>query len=226
MGAIEFLGDGQQYVIAGTHPKTMAPYRWEHAGRTGGVELLEASLDRLPNLSDSVLRERLVPMIQLFAQKRGLQASSATSSAPARTGDQESLRAPSLEMLRAIVSHIPNPGRDWDYFVRMAAAVRAAAGPDGEREGFQIFDEWSAKLEGLYDANLTLDRWQSVEPPNAIGFDYLVSRARLGGYDNAREEFDADGEAPPAIIALPRKASESPRWWALLHGHSCLSYPA
>ena len=59
------------------------------------------------------------------------------------------------------------------------------------------------KLEGLYDANLTLDRWQSVEPPNAIGFDYLVSRARLGGYDNAREEFDADGEAPPAIIALP-----------------------
>ena len=79
VGAIEFLGDGQQYVIAGTHPKTMAPYRWEHAGRTGGVELLEASLDRLPNLSDSVLRERLVPMIQLFAQKRGLQASSATS---------------------------------------------------------------------------------------------------------------------------------------------------
>src|SRR5882672_1826841 len=49
--AVELLGVGQQFVIAGIHPKTRKPYEWY---ATFGGSLARTPLDRVPTVPDAV----------------------------------------------------------------------------------------------------------------------------------------------------------------------------
>jgi hypothetical protein len=61
-GAIEVLGDGQQFVVEGLHPKTRQPYAWFLNGTRGGAELLAAvNPGALPLLTVDLVTERLLP---------------------------------------------------------------------------------------------------------------------------------------------------------------------
>jgi Bifunctional DNA primase/polymerase, N-terminal len=57
---IEFLGEGQQVVVAGIHPDTKQPYRW-HGGKPGQVKLEE-----LPCISAAQARQLVEDIVELL----------------------------------------------------------------------------------------------------------------------------------------------------------------
>jgi hypothetical protein len=212
-GAIEFLADGQQYLVAGIHPNTGKPYAWHHGEQHGGIEVLAEYVQRaqLPELTAEMIDQQLIPAITRWAERHGIlaQTSAAQERGPRkrpqtaeRTADQEALRAPSIDALREAMALIPNDERDWDRYVRFAAAIRAAAGPDREAEGFAIFAEWAARYSaGPRDAALNFDTWASLNPPHALGWGFIADHARAYGFNDAQWDFEVvDGAAPPTQI--------------------------
>ena len=47
-----------------------------------------------------------------------------------------------------------------------------------------------------------------MNAPYAIGYDFLVSRARENGYNNGPDEFDVLCEAPPAPVEIVALGTE------------------
>src|SRR5262249_40677198 len=62
---IEFLGEGQQVVVAGIHPDTKQPYRW-HGGEPGQVKLEE-----LPCISAAEARQLVDDIVDLLVRDFG-----------------------------------------------------------------------------------------------------------------------------------------------------------
>lgn len=216
-GAIELLGDRGHYVISGIHPKTGKPNTWHLGGRVGGVEVLAGfNAAQLPVLNEKVIEELLVPQITQWATSRGLSVNQRTRSAAARDVDQSSLRAPSIEKLREVMASVPNaPDVDRDEYLQVAAAVRAAAGPECETEGLEIFLDWSSKWEGGSDPEYDQRTFRSLTPPHSIGFGYLVSRARASGYDDT-DDFTTLGDDVIVLDAVVAPPSEGERIAALI----------
>ena len=184
---VEVLGDGQQYVIAGTHPTTQAPYKWlaplvapeylapidaEAANRflaavADAADMLGYTTEREGNGSDSVDRGAI---------------------------NQAGLSAEFARVAEALAV-IPNtndafPGRD-DY-LRMGYAIKAALGDDG----LALFEAWAAKWEGNENAagndpeEVRAD-WFRMKPPYEVGANYLFDTAREFGFNQAGDEFEA-----------------------------------
>lgn len=206
-GAVEFLADGQQYLVAGLHPKTGALYSWHHGASTGGAGVLLAYLraHSLPELTAELLDSQLLPAITEWAMSRGLQVNQTVGRTADRRSDQQNLRAPSTDLLRSAMALIPNDERDWDRYVQFAAAVRAAAGPDDELDGFDIFVEWAARYEaGPHDPAQDRATWDSVKPPHDLGWPFIADHARAFGFNDAALDFDVVvGAEPPAPAVMP-----------------------
>lgn len=190
---IEVLCQGQQYLVAGTHPTTLKPYEWLGTGMPDRPEQLTTitreqvvaffdyvadvlamlSVDKVEREGDGLVRER------------------------AAATEQSELKAPSLEVLRQAVRVIPNtndlfPERD-DY-IRMGYAIRAAA-QDDQEEGYAIFAEWAAKWEGNgrhagNDADVVLADWRRFRPPFSVGWHFIAEQARAFGFNDAGIEFE------------------------------------
>jgi len=129
-GKVEVLGHGQQFVVHGVHPATQRPYVWTQGSRTGGAEILAAvSPPSLPELTPELI---LLPALQesLAAFNVTIEKSGTGRSPVAPVPDQASLRAPSLDELRAAVGAIPNPDdADRDDFVTMGLRHQGGCGP-------------------------------------------------------------------------------------------------
>jgi hypothetical protein len=65
---IEFLGDGQQYVVAGIHPDTGKPYSW-HAGRSPET----TPRDDLPEIAEKEARELVDYLSTMLMEKFGFE---------------------------------------------------------------------------------------------------------------------------------------------------------
>jgi len=63
---LEFLGDGQQFIIAGTHPDTMQPYTWNGGGVPGEVNRKE-----LPEITEAGARELIEDAADLLTTQFG-----------------------------------------------------------------------------------------------------------------------------------------------------------
>src|SRR5262249_19573055 len=93
----------------------------------------------------------------------------------------EKLIAEDMGELAAAVAVIPNPAElGWDGWNRHAMAIYGATG--GSEEGFAIFDQFSHRWEGKYDAEATRARWEALRtsPPGRIGAGtlfYLADQA-------------------------------------------------
>jgi hypothetical protein len=194
---VEILGAGQQYLIHGTHPSTGKPYEWDC--------LLE---ENVPDDLSAITREQADEFLdelkqQLEALSIGtvVREGDGRRSQSVRRADQESLVAPSIEVLSEAVALIPNddstaPQRD-DY-IKFGAAIRAAAG-DEDEDGFDIFATWCAKHEadGRVAGNPETWRgdWQRITPPFAVGWPWLAELARGFGFNDAALDFDVvDGK--------------------------------
>lgn len=213
---VEFLGHGQQYLIAGTHPVTLLPYSWDTDLTSMPVlaltlvtrEKVEAFFAHLKELLDMIGAGRVVSE----GDGRKLARNVATK--------QDALRAPSIDDLRSVVELIPNdddlfPSRD-DY-VKMGAAIRAAAGEENEPDGFNIFAEWAGRHEadGRVSGNpeTWLSDWRRLRGPFAVGWSWLAELARPFGYNDAGTEFEAS-DAPAPVEKDERAPLYSDQWLA------------
>jgi hypothetical protein len=199
LGALEFLGDGQQYVIAGTHPGHGRPYQWSLGNRTGGVELLVEAVNgaAVPGLSPEIIQTRIRPGLEAWAGQNGLRVTTSGSSgagADRKQVDQQSLRAPSIDALRQAVKLIPNDYPDRESWRDFGIAIRASAGENHD-EGLRIFLDWSDKWNGGNDPQYTREQYESFRPPYGIGWGYIADRAKQFGFPAASYEFSAIGEA-------------------------------
>jgi P4 family phage/plasmid primase-like protien len=185
---IEVLGDGQQYVVAGTHPVTGKPYSWTQ--EPFNVEYLtEITHDDV---------EAFFTLVEDAVDLFGYECEREGSGALARDRQEIDQRALTgdAQKVSAALSYLPNtndlfPGRD-DY-LRVGYAIKAALGD----EGYSHFETWALEWEGNGHADPNTPEsvwsdWQRMQPPFEVGANWLYEKAQLNGWDWAAEEFEAD----------------------------------
>jgi len=196
-GLIEILGDGQQYLVAGAHPGTMQPYRWDKPLH---------EFDPLDDLSliDLAKAEAFLAEAEAVADLLGWTAEREGKARLAGENGlmQEHLAAPSFEACQAAVAALPNtnelfPSRD--AMNQVGYAIKASVGD----AGLELFLEWAARWENddglVNDPEYVAHEWDRMVPPFRVGWEWLVGQARkLGGYDDAGDDFDAPGGEAPA----------------------------
>lgn len=215
---VELLGDGQQYLVHGTHPVTRRPYVW-----IGLASLADVDPRTLPEIDP----EKAARFFDRASEVLASQGYTVRREGDGRrherqAGDQTSLVAPSVEELRTAVSYIPNtdalfPGRD--EYIKMGYAIRAAGGTEHEDEAYTIFAEWAGRHEadGRVAGNPETWRgdWRRMRPPYAVGWDWIAGVARDHGYSDAPLEFTTEGAPPePEQRTDPNDVPFSDRWLA------------
>jgi hypothetical protein len=63
---LEFLGDGQQFVVAGIHPDTEKPYQWN-----GGGSPITVKRDKLPTITEAEARALVDESVKLLCEQHG-----------------------------------------------------------------------------------------------------------------------------------------------------------
>lgn len=193
---VEILGDGQQYVISGVHPKTGMRYEWR--------KRLVAPAE-LPTLSLAQAEALLLHITEEVCDLAGLTSERSGTGRVALRKDinQESLRATDMDALAEAVAMIPNtndtfPTRE-DY-IRFGYALKGATQGDPGR-GLQMFQEWAARWEGNENGvnrpEVVEADWDRMRAPFELGVDYIYDIARQWGFDSARYEFPAEPAPPP-----------------------------
>jgi len=208
---VEILGQGQQYVVYGTHPKTGRAYEWNRDPAELKPITLEQARDFLSYLQEAV------EMVG-YECKRTNDGDRATK---ARQGDQAALEAPSIGELRAAMELIPNDDRfpGWDEYVKMLHACRAAAGPE-EEEGGEIFAEWAGRRNNgqgpAVPGEDVRSLWRRTHGPFSLGWPWIAEQARQHGYNDAPFEPEAETEetTPTEGEAAVRPAFLSDQWLA------------
>lgn len=204
---IEVLsGPKRQYLVAGTHPSG-SPYRWD------GTPLWEWDQRDLATISEQMVLSFFDDIATHFTAQgfTVVKRTGARGSAP--PPPQDDLLAPSLTALTECVRAIPNDDEtspDREHYLSMAYAIKAAAGPENEFEGRDIFFEWAGKREPddrvagnpeTWEAD-----WKRCHPPYRIGWDWLKEQTP----NAAQHEFEATEEAEPqAALALDPKMDET-----------------
>jgi hypothetical protein len=167
IGGIDLLGEGRQYAVDALHHSGVR-YEWDNGETRGGIELLTPS--ELP-VWDAGTETAALEALRDVALARGWEIAEgkASRSNSNRNVSQEWLRAPTIEALREAVSVIPNTNEAFssrDDYIRMLAAIRAAAGPEHEAEGLEIALEWALRWEGNHngpnDANGVISDWRRL----------------------------------------------------------------
>lgn len=164
---LEILSEGRQFVARGIHPKTGKPYTWPQ-----GVPRREG----LTRVSSEQIEQFLKEAAKALPNSRIHNA--ADDRQPV---DQEDLRAPSWEALKATVEAVPNmtalfPSRD-DY-VKVAYAVKAACPEGYEHDALELYLDWCGRWDGgENDPDIALADWNRAKPPFRVGFSFLQRHA-------------------------------------------------
>jgi len=202
---VEILGEGNQYLVAGTHTSGN-PYSWDsplwEMVPEDLSEITESDIEELFETLEGALGKRGIVVQRKGGKKKrrkkaqkGQTAKASPDGPQQDEGDfpeQDSLLAPSLEVLGHIVGMIPNSSKHfphYDDYIAMAIAIHAASGG----EGLEIFQEWASRWRDSQRRNDPAQvecEWDSLSPPFRIGFERLQRFAReLGDYDWAADEF-------------------------------------
>ena len=186
---VEILGEGNQYVIKGTHPKTNLPYTWDS-------DIIQTPLASLTKENAIALLDALEEELEslgIECQRDG----SGNLKSEAACVPQDNLKAPSMEALAQAVSLIPNDMADREDYIKFAYAIKAASQDDPET-GFEIFWEWCQRWAGGDNKRETVrDDWDRMHPPFEIGADYVFAMAKPYGFADASFEFEATAGAEP-----------------------------
>jgi P4 family phage/plasmid primase-like protien len=187
---VEFLGDGQQYVIGGIHPITREPYSLDVDLEARGPACLKKVTKGKVEQFFADLTETLEMMgcEIIHADKTAERAQER------QTIDQTGLIAPSVSHVAAAVSAIPNTTEhfpDRDDYIRMGYAIKAACGPDHESDAFEIFASWSERWEDGVNSLDTIEAdFGRMHPPYELGWDWLADKAARFGLKREVDEFD------------------------------------
>ena len=190
---VEILGDGQQYVIAGTHPGTKQPYAWL-SPLVPATDLAEIDSEAARSFLDAVADA--ADMLGYSVEREG----NGSLSVDREAVNQEALTGDYAKVAEALAL-VPNtnehfPGRD-DY-LRMGYAVKAAIG----EAGLPLFIDWAEKWEGNESASGNehdeiIADWNRMKAPFEVGANYLFETASQFGYGFAADEFEAIDPPPP-----------------------------
>ncbi|HET7111715.1 MAG TPA: phage/plasmid primase, P4 family [Gemmatimonadales bacterium] len=199
---LEVLGAGRQCVIAGQHPSGNQ-YTWNQPLPPA------ESLTPLSKEQVSAFFEEVTSLLEAIGCEVERVGNGVIRS---REGaDQNTLVAPSIDVLNEVVAMIPNPpDTDRDLYIKVGYALRAAW-PEDEEAAFQVWSTWCEKHEGK--SRGTPDDWRNdwrrMHPPYAVGFGWLAEMARAHGYNDAALDFeavdavavknDADAQEPIAL---------------------------
>jgi hypothetical protein len=170
---VEILSDGRQFVAAGIHPKTKAPYTWP---------LALVPFDDLPIFTPQQIVDLLEELRTLLPAAKPLITEGAATDV-----SQASLRG-SIETIRKAVAATANTSaafgtreayRDYGY------AIRAAL-PDNEPAAFEIFAEWCARwVDGENNPDVVAADWSRMKGPYRRGANWLYDLAE----QHAPEQF-------------------------------------
>jgi hypothetical protein len=195
------LGDGQQYVCEGIHPKTGKPYSWRDASspaQWGAAALTVVTVEEVDAFLAKV-RWMLEELYDCEIVEGGMGGAGGDHGA----AWQEGLLAPSRAALIDALAAIDNDLDYDDWFRAMVATKAASAAID---DGEFIFAEWSA-TSGKDYAEVTADKWASIRAPYSVGWPYLARLAekRSGGdFNSAGRDFESqaagESEAAPAEV--------------------------
>lgn len=201
---VEVLADGQQCVVAGVHPVTRQPYRWE-GGEPLAVEVPTATVAGIGALLDAI------------GELAGEMGGHVVRRAKHGTGsnrldvDQAALRAPSAALLAEAAPHVANSG-GYDDWIRGLAAWRGAATGVLDDEGEALARDWTERWDGSgAGGGPAVDfetKWRQITPPFAAGWPQVERAARAGGWFGGVEH-EVLAALPGGAEALKQMAAEA-----------------
>lgn len=195
VGAVEVLGRGNQYVVAGQHHSGV-----DHRLERLGVDLTTPPAPSdLPEISSEWAVGALRDLLQSVADQHGLTLHTKRRAADeGPPPDQDALRAEDVSYVRELVEHVPNDAQcDRDFYITMAYAIKAAMPAGCDADGGEIFLEWAARWES--GANRDYDRrtYDGLSGPYLVGVEWLERQAQAHGYDMASRDFSVVVDAQP-----------------------------
>jgi len=197
--AIEFLGNGQQYLIAGIHPSGAA-YKWD-----GNIDLLATKAGGLSEVDDASWRgfhqhliNAVLPRLGCIDIEWGARGSDANAK-HFEIGDQ-SQRADNLAVLAEAVAAIPCEQLDYEQWISLTHAIKAASGGD---EGFyaDTYLPWCLRYPDNTE-QIARAKWESIAN-STIGWDYVRSIARQHDWQDPCAEFGvvaAETQIPQWVV--------------------------
>lgn len=205
---VEVLAGDRQYLIAGTHPSGQR-YRWTRVERPDELPVLtrESALAYLQALAERLRQAGLDVELIGTGELRAAVAP-----------PQEDLQAPSIEALRELVGALPNSAEvapDWDSWIKVGHAIKAAAA--GDPEGLDIWLEWTARCTRVDPADEAeaSAQYERMRAPHRVGWSYLQELAdEHGEYSSAQDDFaahvDPNAEPAPArpAVGLPEQLND------------------
>lgn len=198
---VEFLAEGQQYVVCGTHPGTGLPYEIEDP--VGAFGVLGANVLREIGREDV---DRVFEAIDALMAELGFKRVHATSSSAAGSEvDQDSLLAPDADTLLDLVGKIPNDLETREEWIQFGHAIKAASQAD-PGAGYEAWAEWSSRWEGGNDPADVERDWAKMKEPYRVGWGYLLDMAKRHGVSSAGYEF-GEAESAPDRPAEPQSHS-------------------
>jgi P4 family phage/plasmid primase-like protien len=190
---VEVLGQGQQYLVYGTHPATLRAYEWI------GDPTIDGALTEITREKADEFLTYLGEMLDMLSVGKISREGDGRNIVRTAAGNQEGLEAPSIEKLAEAVRMTPNTNdlfRDRESYIKMGYAIRAAAGGE-EDAGFDIFSEWASRWDGgVNDPDVVLADWRRIRGPYAVGWSFLAEQARAFGFNDAVDDFDVLAGAP------------------------------
>jgi hypothetical protein len=217
---VELLGDGQQFVVEGPHPRTGKPYAWDgpHPVDAGGAGALS------PITAEQA--ERFYDDLQSMLEARGCvkfsHEDSTGTAADRALVNQQALLGPSPDAVDAAVRAIPNdnavaPTRT-DY-LRIGYAIKSALADDPDRAE-AVWSDWAMRWTGNdrfpngNDAETVADDWRRMKGPYAIGWNYLREHAVQAGAFVEPDEFHDNvltaASLDEATGAMPERVEYAP----------------
>lgn len=108
----------------------------------------------------------------------------------------------SPDQVRAALSHIPAnlPRDEW---ARLAMAIKSEFPDDA---GFALFDEWSRRAEGVYEAGSARGTWRSIKSGGGVTIGTLLHLAKHHGYAPAKDIASARPRAKLQEVTSARAA--------------------
>lgn len=156
---IEILGDGQQFVAYATHPDTKKPYAW-----VSETDLASVDADDLPTLSIEDARELIDYFVSIIPDdwtEKERAAASKPIDTSLTTAERALLNAKpkadiGVKEVRTCLKEIE--ADDYNQWVKVGMALFHQF--DGDSEGFEVWDEWSADSD-KYDPDACRSRWNT-----------------------------------------------------------------
>lgn len=156
---LEVLGDGQQFIAFGIHPDTGAPYRWTSLETP--LDWPAAELPLIRHAEALAIRDEFVRLARElgWTRKGSTVEPLLDSAAPADPFSAMAIKPDvSDDVVAECIALLDNPGRDYDLWIKVGAALHNHF--DGSAEGLGLWHEWSAKSP-LYDSDSVDAKWPS-----------------------------------------------------------------